>query len=370
VSNLMPRWKRSITTLLKLAEECIKVALGLKSQNHTRSRKGLPKPPPIVALGYVAASPPAAEQLYCLALGDESRILQSSEYTYSLDLRPGSRERLDRGTTSPEGCMKKTANAESERFHKGANDYAAYLETPEGRLRSDLSFDNLQEFIPLQAKASLCALDLGCGTGATAVRLARLGIHVTLLDSSPAMLDIAQRAAREAGVTEKIALQHGDAEQLANLFGAAWFDVILCHNVLEYLDDPIAVLCAAARALRDSSAILSVLVRNRAGEVFKAAIQAGDLANAENNLTAEWGQESLYGGRVRLFTSESLQAMLRAASLAVIAERGVRVLADYLPSRISRSAEYEQILELERKLGSRPEYAAVARYTQCFARLP
>jgi SAM-dependent methyltransferase len=155
-----------------------------------------------------------------------------------------------------------------------------------------------------------------------------------------------------------------------HLFHAASFDVILCHNVLEYLDDPIAVLCGAARALRDSSAILSVLVRNRAGEVFKAAIQAGDLAVAENNLTAEWGQESLYGGRVRLFTSDSPQAMLKAESLAVIAERGVRVLADYLPSRISRSAEYERILELERKLSSRPEYAAVARYTQCFARLP
>jgi S-adenosylmethionine-dependent methyltransferase len=154
------------------------------------------------------------------------------------------------------------------------------------------------------------------------------------------------------------------------LFHAPLFDVILCHNVLEYLDDPIAVLCGAARTLRDSSAILSVLVRNRAGEVFKVAIQAGDLAAAENNLTAEWGQESLYGGRVRLFTSDSLQAMLKAASLTVIAKRGVRVLADYLPSRISRSVEYERILELERKLGSRPEYAAVARYTQCFARLP
>jgi hypothetical protein len=55
---------------------------------------------------------------------------------------------------------------------------------------------------------------------------------------------------------------------------------------------------------------------------FKAAIQEGDLAVAENNLTAEWGQESLYGGRVRLFTSDSLQAMLKAESLAVIAERG------------------------------------------------
>jgi S-adenosylmethionine-dependent methyltransferase len=266
--------------------------------------------------------------------------------------------------------MKMTANAGSERFQNGADKYAAYLETPEGRLRSDLSFDNLQEFIPLRANGSLRALDVGCGTGATAVRLARLGIHVTLLDSSPAMLDIAQRAAREARVTEKIALQHGDASRLTNLFRVASFDVILCHNVLEFLDDPIVVLCAAARALRDSSAILSILVRNRGGEVFKAAIQAGDLANAENNLTAEWGQESLYGGRVRLFTPESLQAMLRAASLAAIGEQGVRVLADYLPSQISRSAEYERILELERKLGSRPEYAAVARYTQCFARLP
>jgi S-adenosylmethionine-dependent methyltransferase len=265
--------------------------------------------------------------------------------------------------------MNVTANAGSERFQNGAHKYAAYLETPEGRLRSDLAFANLHDFLPLQAHDSLCALDVGCGTGATAVRLAQLGIHVTLLDSSPAMLDIAQRAAREAGVTEKVALKHGDVAQLANLFHAASFDVILCHNVLEYLDDPIAVLRGAARALRDSSSILSILVRNRAGEVFKAAIQAGDLAIAENNLTAEWGQESLYGGRVRLFTSESVQAMLKAASLAVVAERGVRILADYLPSRISRSAEYQRILELERKLSGRAEYAAVARYTQCFARL-
>jgi len=274
---------------------------------------------------------------------------------------------LTSGTTL-EGYMKMTAKADSERFQSGANQYAAYLETPEGRLRSDLAFANLQDFLPQQAEKSLCALDVGCGTGATAVRLARLGIHVTLLDSSPAMLDIAKRAAREAGVTDKVVLQHGDATQLANLFRTRSFDVILCHNILEYCDDPGAVLRGAARALRDSSAILSVLVRNQAGEVFKAAIQAGDLAEAENGLTAEWGQESLYGGRVRLFTSDSLQAMLKEASLAVIAERGVRVLADYLPSRISRSAEYERILDLERKLGRRPEFAAVARYTHWLAR--
>ena len=264
--------------------------------------------------------------------------------------------------------MKMTAKADGERFQSGAKQYADYLETPEGSLRSDLAFANLQDFLSLQAKPSLRALDLGCGTGANAVRLARLGIHVTLLDSSTAMLDIAKRAAQEAEVKDKIALQLGDVIQLADLFPTRSFDVILCHNILEYCDDPGAVLRGAARALRDSSALLSVLVRNQAGDVLKAAIQAGDLAAAENSLTAEWGHESLYGGSVRLFTPDSLRATLTEASLTAIAERGVRVLSDYLPPRVSRSTDYQRIFALERKLASRPEFAAISRYTHCLAR--
>jgi S-adenosylmethionine-dependent methyltransferase len=264
--------------------------------------------------------------------------------------------------------MQMTAKADSGRFQSGADKYAAYIETPEGRLRCDLAFANLRDFLPLQPKPSLRALDLGGGTGAATVRLARLGIHTTLLDSSPAMLDIAKHAAREGGVADKVTLQHGDATRLTNFFHAESFDVILCHNVLEFLDDPTAVLHGAARALRDSSAILSVLVRNRFGEVFKAAIQAGDLAVAESTLSAEWGQESLYEGPVRLFAADSLLAMLKAASLTVIVERGVRVLADYLPPQISRREEYGRIFELERKLGIRREFAAIARYIQIIAR--
>jgi S-adenosylmethionine-dependent methyltransferase len=254
-------------------------------------------------------------------------------------------------------------DSDGERFRSGADKYAAYLETPEGRLRLDLAFANLQEFLP-QATRPLFALDIGGGTGATAVRLAQLGFHVTVLDASVPMLDLARRAAREAGVSERITMKPGDANQLGDLFHADSFDVILCHNILEYVDDPCAVLRSAARALRDPSSIISVVARNQAGEVLKAAIQHGDLAASEHNLTAEWGKESLYGGKVRLFTAEKLQAMLLESSLAVTAQRGVRVLSDYLPPSVSRKDEYERIFELERKLGKRPEFAAVARYTQ------
>ena len=259
-----------------------------------------------------------------------------------------------------------TTKPDAERFQSGAKKYAAYLETPEGRLRLDLAFANLQEFLP-QDTGSLRALDLGCGTGAVAVRLARLGIHVILLDSSLPMLDLSRRAAQEAGVTERIALRQGDAAQVANLFDAGSFDLILCHNILEYVDDPGALLRGAARSLRDPAGILSVLVRNQAGEVLKAAMHYGNLAATEDTLTAEFGHEPLYGGRVRLFGAESLQAMLAAAAFAVTAKRGVRVISDYLPTKVSRTDQYERIFELERKLGSRPEFAAVARYTHYLA---
>jgi S-adenosylmethionine-dependent methyltransferase len=262
--------------------------------------------------------------------------------------------------------MNKTTTND-ERFLTGAAKYAAYLKTVEGRLRIDLAFANLQEHLP-QGAQPLQALDIGGGTGITAVRLAQRGLHVTVLDESQAMLDIAERTASEAGVAERLTLKQVDAGQLANLFPAGSFDVIVCHNVLEFVDEPSAVLQSVARLLRDSLSIFSVLVRNQAGEVLKSALLNGDLAAADRDLTVEWGDESLYGGRVRLFPTKSLRAMLTDSSFAVAAERGVRVISDYLPPTISRSDEYERILELERKLGCRPDFASVARYTQCLAR--
>lgn len=274
---------------------------------------------------------------------------------------------MDDESTRLKARMKTTVKGEN-RFENDASRYAAYLETPEGRIRADLTFANLQEFLPESARVnSLRALDLGCGTGAVAVRLARLGIHVALLDSSATMLALAERTIVEAGVSDKLTVNHGDATQLADIFQTGSFDIVLCHNVLEYVDDPVAVLRGAARVMRDSSAILSVLVRNQAGEVLKAALRNGDLAAAEHTLIAEWGEESLYGGRVRLFSPQALEAILKDASLTIKSRRGVRVVTDYLPKQIPGSAEYEQILALEGKLGKRREFFGVARYLHCLA---
>jgi S-adenosylmethionine-dependent methyltransferase len=250
-------------------------------------------------------------------------------------------------------------------FQEEAEKYAAYLETVEGSLRLDLTVATVEEFLPpLPATKPLRALDLGGGTGAAAVKLARRGVEVTLLDSSLAMLNLAERTAREAGVSDKLVARHGDVAQAGELFVGEFFDIVLCHNVLEYVERPGAVISDSARLMRhDPPGLLSILVRNRAGEVLKAAIRAGDLEAAEESLTVNWAYESLYGGKVRLFTRYELLAMSNEAGLELIAERGVRVVADYLPPHIDRQDKYERIFELERKLGRRPEFAAIARYT-------
>jgi len=259
-----------------------------------------------------------------------------------------------------------SSNLDTERFRSGVEKYAAFLETFEGRLRFDLTLATLQEFLP-QVSRPLCVLDLGCGTGAMAVHLAKLGHDVTLVDSSQPMLEFAESAARQAGVRERLTLKLGDADEMSSLLPGKSFNLILCHNVLEYVDEPGVVLGSVAGALRDPTSIVSLLVRNQAGEVLKATIKDGDLAAAEHNLAEAWAYESLYGGKVRLFAPEGLRAILKSASLKTLAARGVRVVSDYLPSKISRENDYQRIFELERKAGARSDFAAIARYMHCLA---
>ena len=155
----------------------------------------------------------------------------------------------------------------------GAEEYAVYLQSPEGKIRTDLSWANLYGFLP-PAVSEPCALDLGGGTGAISVRLAGLGFHVTLVDISEAMLAVAERTARELKLKDRILLQQADAAQLLSVCREHSQDLVVCHNLLEYLDDVPCVLDQIRRVLKPSStACVSIVVRNRMGEVMKAAIK-------------------------------------------------------------------------------------------------
>ncbi|MFQ5792160.1 MAG: SAM-dependent methyltransferase, partial [Acidobacteriota bacterium] len=50
-------------------------------------------------------------------------------------------------------------------------------------------------------------LDLGCGTGSLALRVARKGATVVGMDVSSAMLEVARRRAREEGLADRVELR-------------------------------------------------------------------------------------------------------------------------------------------------------------------
>ena len=255
---------------------------------------------------------------------------------------------------------------ETTRF-EDADKYASYLKTPAGRLRCDLGWENLSRFLPDNAFQRR-ALDLGGGTGSMSLRLAKMGFQVVLLDTSDEMIQIARKEAEASGTAERISFRHADASQLQELFEAESFDIVLCHNLLEYLADAATIVANIARVLRRGG-VLSALVRNRAGEVLKAAIRSGDWELAKANVSAETVVDSLYGKPVRVFGPKDVMEMLSGAGLHVEAQYGVRVFSDYFDQKdLTSEASYRQLLELELLLGAQPNFAAIARYTQVIAR--
>jgi S-adenosylmethionine-dependent methyltransferase len=268
-----------------------------------------------------------------------------------------------------------------ERFESGAPAYAAYLQTSEGRLRLDIAWENFLSIIDetdtaqtktdqasTRAETPRRALDLGGGTGALGLRFAALGWRVAVVDPSATMLSLAAEAARGQGLAERVTFHQAEAERARECFAPQTFHAAVCHNVLEYVPDPRAALHTLAALVR-AGGLVSLVARNRAGEAIRAALKAHDLEEAERALTADTANESLYGGPARLFDAERLSELATEVGLEVIAARGVRVVADYLPASLSDTAEtYARLLAFERTLGARPAFAAVARYTQIIAR--
>jgi SAM-dependent methyltransferase len=85
----------------------------------------------------------------------------------------------------------------------------------------------------VQDRAPGRALDLGCGTGADAVYLARHGWETTGVDFAPEAIAAAKKKAADAGVTA--AFVHGDASRLADAGVRGPFDLLLdigCYHTI------------------------------------------------------------------------------------------------------------------------------------------
>lgn len=225
----------------------------------------------------------------------------------------------------------------------------------------------LRRELERQAGRQLTVLDVGGGTGGFAVPLAEAGHRVTVVDASPDALAALTRRAADAGVAERVRAVQGDGDDLAGLVEPASADLVLCHAVLEVVDDPTGVVAAVASALRPGGAA-SVLVASRAAAVLSRAM-AGHLDVAAVLLADPAGCAGSRDTLRRRYDVESAAVLLRAAGLQVEQIHGVRVFADLIPAAVA-DTDPQALLDLELAAAAQPPYRDVAAQLHLFARRP
>jgi S-adenosylmethionine-dependent methyltransferase len=227
------------------------------------------------------------------------------------------------------------------------------------RGRSPLLWAGLQRILA-DAGAAPQVLDCGGGSGSLAVPLAALGATVTVVDVSIDALATLMRRAAEAGVPDRITAVQGEAESLAELVAGDAFDLVLAHDVLEDVQNPVPVVRQIAGALRPGG-VLSAVVANPVAGVL-ARVLAGDVAGA---------LETFSRPARHSYDVETLAGQCQAAGLQVETIEGLGVFTDLVPGiELERPGVMAALSELESAVAGRPPYRDIATRLHVQARRP
>lgn len=205
-------------------------------------------------------------------------------------------------------------------------------------------------------------LDIGGGTGGFAVRVAEQGHRVAVVDPSPDALAALSRRAQEFGVADRVTGQQGEFSGLLEVVGEASADVVLCHGVLEVVDDPAEALAILAKVLRPGGT-LSLLVAQRHAAVVARAM-AGHFAQASAVLAGD-----STGKAGHRFTGDEITGLLDDAGFTTASVHGIRVFADLVPGSLLdlEPGATQALVELEQEVASRPEYLPLATQVHVLA---
>ncbi|WP_445524196.1 class I SAM-dependent methyltransferase [Streptomyces cyslabdanicus] len=208
----------------------------------------------------------------------------------------------------------------------------------------------------------LRVLDVGMGQGTQALRLARAGHQVTGIEREQTMISVARAAlaAEPEGIRARVRIVEGDGQDTGVHFLPGSFDVVLCHGVLMYVEEPDPLLAGLARMLAPGG-LLSLLVRN------------GDALALRPGLSGEWpttlaafdttAYRNRLGLDVRADRLGNLTATLAGIGAPLRTWYGVRVFTDTAADDAeppSDTETLETLLAAEERAGRTDPYRAVA----------
>ncbi|QFZ24363.1 methyltransferase domain-containing protein [Saccharothrix syringae] len=233
-----------------------------------------------------------------------------------------------------------------------------WQQTPWGRLRYTQAEVNLARHLP---PAPSTVLDLAGGDGADALRLARRGHRVTVVDRSPEM----PAEARRAFAAEDLPLEAVHADLFDELPGR--YDVVLLHNALQYLADPAAALRKAVSHV-EPGGLLSVIAINRHSEPLRPATMGSDPAAALAALDTDQARTGTFDQALTLYSADQVLAWLDGCE--PVGHHGILATTGYIADNARKHDPgfFAELERLELALADRVPYPPVARFLHVVAR--
>ena len=219
--------------------------------------------------------------------------------------------------------------------------YLENLQQPWGQLYYDILFEQLQG---IKGKR---VLDFGSGFGLVTSHLAKEN-QVLAVEPNEEMLAL---RAQDHPYQQFV----GSLDQLASLEDAS-FDVILCHNVLEYVEDRKSVLKEFTRLLKPDG-FLSIVKHNEVGRVLQTVVFENDAQKALDLLA---GQD-LETHSMGLAQAYDLDAIVEDLALEVQHYQGIRVFYGLQDNRFkSQEGWRESMLQMELAICQESPYRDMA----------
>jgi len=230
-------------------------------------------------------------------------------------------------------------------------------QTTKGQVRLAVIERDLAAHCPeLSGVKPLSILDAGCGKSPLATKFLAQGHNLTLVDVSVEMLKLAlDDLAQHAG---DVTWFHGSIQQYAweNWQGTP-FDLITCHALLEWVEDPLDVVGVLSHLMHPGSK-LSLLFYNIDGLIFKNLLRTNfkkvmqqDYAGSRRSLTPRYPRK----------INEVLN-WCEQAGLLLLAHSGIRVFHDYILNTEDRNRQPDQLLALELEFSTQSPYRELGRY--------
>lgn len=230
------------------------------------------------------------------------------------------------------------------------------------QLHEALTWDNIQRYLPLPGSR---ILDAGGGSGRWAVRLARMGYHVTLTDVLTGLPDAAQRRLDVKGLLDRVIIERMDIRDMTKLAHDS-FNLAMAHDVLSYCGEPQRTVGELVRVTRPGG---HVIVSAESRIAATQEIVAGNWEQAERILAT--GQATTKqpppAQVVRFFDIDEMVTLFEQENLQVVRVFGRAILTERLSpetrrSILQNSQALSHLIELEIRHADNPGWAGAAQH--------